>query len=80
MAPDRSPPVFVYVTYICQPPPKRCGTPSPIPTSRVSTGGTANVSDWQAGSCWEHQRTDGSGIADVVGTRARSRNRQPSWP
>lgn len=27
-----------------------------------------NVSDWQAGSAWEHRRTDGSGIADVVGT------------
>jgi uncharacterized protein YndB with AHSA1/START domain len=25
------------------------------------------VSDWQPGSRWEHLRTDGSGIADVVG-------------
>jgi uncharacterized protein YndB with AHSA1/START domain len=25
------------------------------------------VSDWQPGSRWEHRRTDGSGIADVVG-------------
>lgn len=30
--------------------------------------GHANVSDWQVGSRWEHQRTDGSGVADVVGT------------
>jgi uncharacterized protein YndB with AHSA1/START domain/DNA-binding transcriptional ArsR family regulator len=30
--------------------------------------GHRNVSDWQPGSTWEHQRTDGSGIADVVGT------------
>ncbi|WP_425388276.1 ArsR/SmtB family transcription factor [Amycolatopsis taiwanensis] len=29
--------------------------------------GHSNVSDWQAGSAWEHQRVDGSGIADVVG-------------
>ena len=30
--------------------------------------GHGNVSDWQAGSPWEHRRTDGSGVADVVGT------------
>jgi uncharacterized protein YndB with AHSA1/START domain/DNA-binding transcriptional ArsR family regulator len=29
--------------------------------------GHANVSDWQPGSAWEHQRTDGSGLADVAG-------------
>src|SRR5689334_23955431 len=28
----------------------------------------SNVSDWQAGSPWEHRRVDGSGIADVAGT------------
>ncbi|WP_258061130.1 metalloregulator ArsR/SmtB family transcription factor [Arthrobacter sp. 4R501] len=27
----------------------------------------ANVSDWQPGSAWEHQRIDGSGIVDVAG-------------
>ncbi|MDG3008566.1 hypothetical protein G4X40_00170 [Rhodococcus sp. D2-41] len=30
--------------------------------------GHRNVSDWTAGARWEHQRTDGSGVADVVGT------------
>lgn len=30
--------------------------------------GHRNVSDWRAGSSWEHVRVDGSGIADVVGT------------
>jgi uncharacterized protein YndB with AHSA1/START domain len=30
--------------------------------------GHANVSDWSPGDRWEHRRTDGSGIADVVGT------------
>jgi DNA-binding transcriptional ArsR family regulator len=29
--------------------------------------GHANVSDWQPGSSWEHQRADGSGAVDVVG-------------
>jgi uncharacterized protein YndB with AHSA1/START domain/DNA-binding transcriptional ArsR family regulator len=29
--------------------------------------GHANVSDWQPGSTWEHRRTDGSGVVDVVG-------------
>lgn len=27
----------------------------------------ANISDWQPGSAWEHQRVDGSGIVDVTG-------------
>ena len=30
--------------------------------------GHSNVSDWEPGSTWEHRRTDGSDIADVVGT------------
>jgi len=29
--------------------------------------GHSNVSDWQPGSTWEHQRTDGSGVADAGG-------------
>jgi uncharacterized protein YndB with AHSA1/START domain/DNA-binding transcriptional ArsR family regulator len=29
--------------------------------------GHANVSDWNVGSRWEHQRTDGSQVADVTG-------------
>ena len=28
----------------------------------------SNVSDWKVGSQWEDQRTDGSSIADVIGT------------
>ncbi len=27
----------------------------------------ANVSDWEEGSAWEHQRVDGSGLIDVTG-------------
>lgn len=34
--------------------------------------GHRNVSDWQPGSPWEHQRTDGSGVADVAGTVVES--------
>jgi uncharacterized protein YndB with AHSA1/START domain len=30
--------------------------------------GHHNVSDWQVGSAWEHQRIDASHAADVVGT------------
>ncbi len=30
--------------------------------------GHSNQSDWQPGSEWRHVRTDGSGIADVIGT------------
>ncbi|MCC3766672.1 SRPBCC domain-containing protein [Streptomyces sp. UNOC14_S4] len=30
--------------------------------------GHSNVSDWQPGSRWEHRRTDGTHVADVVGT------------
>jgi uncharacterized protein YndB with AHSA1/START domain/DNA-binding transcriptional ArsR family regulator len=29
--------------------------------------GHANISDWQPGSAWEHQRVDGSGVVDVTG-------------
>jgi uncharacterized protein YndB with AHSA1/START domain/DNA-binding transcriptional ArsR family regulator len=59
-------PTFVYVTYIESTPEKvwRALTDADL------TGeywGHRNVSDWQVGSRWEHQRTDGSGIADVVG-------------
>ncbi|GGX70271.1 SRPBCC family protein [Streptomyces anandii] len=34
----------------------------------ASYWGHSNVSDWRPGSPWRHVRTDGSGIADVVGT------------
>lgn len=60
-------PSHVYVTYIQSTPEKVWhALTDPELTSRY--WGHANVSDWQAGSAWAHQRTDGSGIADVVGT------------
>ncbi|GAA1937364.1 SRPBCC domain-containing protein [Kitasatospora viridis] len=45
-------------------------------TDAEATGrywGHRNVSDWQPGSRWEHQRTDGSGVADVIGTVLEAR-------
>jgi uncharacterized protein YndB with AHSA1/START domain/DNA-binding transcriptional ArsR family regulator len=59
-------PTYVYVTYI------RAGAQQvwEALTSADLTArywGHANVSDWQQGSRWEHVRTDGSGVADVVG-------------
>ncbi|WP_042415401.1 ArsR/SmtB family transcription factor [Streptacidiphilus anmyonensis] len=59
-------PTYVYVTYI------RAGAEQvwEALTSADLTArfwGHANVSDWRQGSRWEHRRTDGSGVADVVG-------------
>jgi len=65
-------PTYVYVTYIHS-------TPEHVWHALTDEGMTAdywghsNVSDWQTGSSWKHERTDGSGIADVVGTVVESR-------
>ncbi len=59
-------PSYMYVTYIGS-------TPEAVWDALTDADLTAaywghgNVSDWQQGSRWEHVRTDGSGIADVVG-------------
>ncbi|HVX45762.1 MAG TPA: metalloregulator ArsR/SmtB family transcription factor [Mycobacteriales bacterium] len=59
-------PEFVYVTYIES-------TAEAVYTALTDADITAqywghrNVSDWIPGSSWEHQRIDGSGVADVVG-------------
>ena len=58
---------YAYVTYIG-------ATPDAVweaLTDAELTGrywGHHNESDWQAGRRWQHVRTDGSGVADVVGT------------
>ncbi|TQF04015.1 metalloregulator ArsR/SmtB family transcription factor [Kitasatospora acidiphila] len=59
-------PTYVYVTYIKATAEQvwRALTDADL---TVRYWGHANVSDWQSGSAWEHRRTDGSGIADVVG-------------
>lgn len=59
-------PTYVYVTYIESTPEKvwRALTDADL---TAAYWGHRNVSDWQVGSQWEHQRADGSGVADVVG-------------
>ncbi|QPP10935.1 metalloregulator ArsR/SmtB family transcription factor [Streptomyces bathyalis] len=59
-------PRFVYVVYIESTPEKVWQALTDADISG-SYWGHRNVSDWQAGSSWEHQRTDGSGVPDVVG-------------
>ena len=60
-------PSYVYVTYIASSP-ERVWEALTDPDLTARYWGHSNVSDWQAGSPWEHRRTDGTGIADVAGT------------
>jgi uncharacterized protein YndB with AHSA1/START domain len=60
-------PSYVYVTYI-ESSPERVWAALTDPDLTAQYWGHSNVSDWQAGSTWEHRRVDGSGIADVIGT------------
>ncbi|MFK0110471.1 ArsR/SmtB family transcription factor [Streptomyces sp. NPDC091217] len=64
-------PGYVYVTYIASTPEKVWDALTDADLTAVYWG-HANVSDWRPGSRWEHRRTDGSGIADVVGTVVES--------
>jgi uncharacterized protein YndB with AHSA1/START domain/DNA-binding transcriptional ArsR family regulator len=67
-----SPPTYVYVTYIKASP----GQVWEALTDADLTArywGHRNESDWQEGSTWQHVRTDGSGIADVIGTVVEAR-------
>lgn len=66
-------PDYVYVTYIQTTPEKAWKALTDIDVMRQwwadPKGGCArvNVSDWQPGSDWKHQRADGSGIVDILG-------------
>lgn len=60
-------PTFVYVTYIESTPEKVWHALTDADLT-AEYWGHSNVSDWQVGSRWEHQRTDGTRTADVVGT------------
>ena len=60
-------PAFVYVIYI-ESTPQRVWEALTDADLTAAYWGHSNVSDWQVGSGWEHRRTDGSGIADVVGS------------
>lgn len=60
-------PTFRYVTYI-QSTPEKVWEALTDADLTADYWGHANVSDWHVGSGWAHQRTDGTQIADVVGT------------
>ncbi|MGH9135193.1 MAG: ArsR/SmtB family transcription factor [Ilumatobacteraceae bacterium] len=64
-------PTFVYVTYI-ESTPEAVWHALTDADLTAAYWGHSNVSDWQVGSRWKHQRIDGSGIADVVGTVVES--------
>jgi uncharacterized protein YndB with AHSA1/START domain/DNA-binding transcriptional ArsR family regulator len=64
-------PTFVYVIYIHSTP-ERVWEALTDADLTAEYWGHSNVSDWEVGSGWEHQRTDGTGIADVVGTVVES--------
>jgi uncharacterized protein YndB with AHSA1/START domain len=58
---------FVYVIYI-ETTPERLWQALTDAELTAQYWGHNNVSEWTAGSRWEHQRTDGTHVADVVGT------------
>jgi uncharacterized protein YndB with AHSA1/START domain/DNA-binding transcriptional ArsR family regulator len=64
-------PNFVYVIYI-QSTPEKVWDALTDADLTAAYWGHRNVSDWRPGSRWEHRRTDGSGIADVIGTVVES--------
>jgi uncharacterized protein YndB with AHSA1/START domain/DNA-binding transcriptional ArsR family regulator len=64
-------PTFVYVTYIESTPEKVWHALTDADLT-AEYWGHSNISDWQVGSSWEHRRTDGTRIADVVGTVVES--------
>lgn len=57
---------FSYVTYIAATPEALWKALTDAEATAIYWG-HANVSDHRPGSRWEHRRTDGSGIADIVG-------------
>jgi uncharacterized protein YndB with AHSA1/START domain len=64
-------PRFVYVTYI-ESVPEKIWHALTDPALTAEYWGHSNVSDWQVGSSWKHQRTDGTRTADVVGAVVES--------
>jgi uncharacterized protein YndB with AHSA1/START domain/DNA-binding transcriptional ArsR family regulator len=62
---------FIYVIYI-QSTPERVWQALTDAELTARYWGNSNVSDWEAGSGWEHQRTDCSGVVDVAGAVTES--------
>ena len=70
-------PTFIYVTYI-ESSAESVWEALTQPETTAAYWGRRQVSDWQVGSPCEHQRTDGSGIADLAGTVLESTTLWPS--
>lgn len=64
-------PQFVYVTYVASTPDKIWQALTD-PDITAEYWGHRNVSDWQQGSSWEHERADGSGVSDGGGVVVES--------
>jgi uncharacterized protein YndB with AHSA1/START domain/DNA-binding transcriptional ArsR family regulator len=60
-------PTFVYVTYI-ESSAESVWEALTQPEITAAYWGRRQISDWEVGSPWQHQRADGSGIADLAGT------------
>ena len=67
-----SKPQFVYVTYISTTPEKLWNALTDGELTKLYWVRHRNVSDWQAGSVWQHQDYDDAAIVDIVGTVAES--------
>jgi uncharacterized protein YndB with AHSA1/START domain len=66
---------FVYVIYVASTPEKVWqGLLDPELTRQY--WGHENVSDWKAGSPWEHRKADGSGAVSIVGEVVEARKPQ----
>lgn len=62
-----SKPDYVYVTYIATTPQKLWQALTDTEVTRKYWFNHINLSDWQVGSQWEHQRTDDAKTLDVIG-------------
>lgn len=60
-------PKFVYVIYISSTPEKVWDALLDGEMTKQYWGRSRNVSDWKAGSTWQHQDYDDPGVVDIVG-------------
>lgn len=65
-------PDFVYVTYIAATPEKLWNALIDGEMTKLYWGRSRNVSDWKAGSAWQHRNYDDATLVDVVGTVVES--------
>lgn len=62
-----SKPDYIYVTYIATTPQKLWQALVDTEITRQYWFNHINLSDWQPGSQWEHQRTDDAKTLDIIG-------------